>query len=100
MQLDQYDKNHSLSAMFSQIQKRKAAIANGLAPASFARYVRSHELIKIRRSVYTKEIGAIDDLFQLQRRYPKIVYSGITALYLLGLTDRIPESGEKRKRRV
>lgn len=73
---------------------RKAAIANGVAPASFARYVRSHRLIKIRRGVYTKEIGAIDDLFQLQRRYPKIVYSGITALYLLGLTDRIPESVE------
>ena len=73
---------------------RKAAIANGVAPASFARYVRSHGLIKIRRGVYTNEIGAVDDLFQLQRRYPKIVYSGITALYLLGLTDRIPESIE------
>ena len=55
---------------------RKAAIANGVAPASFARYVRSHGLIKIRRGVYTNEIGAVDDLFQLQRRYPKIVYSG------------------------
>ena len=73
---------------------RKAAIANGVAPASFARYFRSHGLIKIRRGVYTKEIGVIDDLFQLQIRYPKIVYSGITALYLLGLTDRIPESVE------
>ena len=73
---------------------RKATIANGVAPASFARYVRSHGLIKISRGVYTKEIGAIDDLFQLQIRYPKIVYSGITALYLLGLTDRIPESVE------
>ena len=73
---------------------RKAAIANGVAPTSFARYVRSHGLIKIRRGVYTKEIGANDDLFQLQIRYPKIVYSGITALYLLGLTDRIPESVE------
>ena len=73
---------------------RKAAIANGVAPASFVRYIRSHGFIKIRCGVYTKEIGAIDDLFQLQIRYPKIVYSGITALYLLGLTDRIPESVE------
>ena len=38
--------------------------------------------------------GAIDELFQLQKRYFKIVYSGITALYLLGLTDRIPDSIE------
>jgi hypothetical protein len=70
---------------------RKDAIANGVPPATFARYVSSNHLVKIRRGVYAKD-GAVDDLFQLQRRYPRIVYSGITSLYLLGLTDRIPES--------
>lgn len=49
---------------------RKVAIANGVAPASFARYVRSHELIKIRHGVYTKKIGAID--VRLQRVIGKI----------------------------
>jgi len=70
---------------------RKEAIANGVPPATFARYVRLNHLAKIRRGVYAKE-GVIDDLFQLQRRYPRIVYSGLTALYLLGLTDRIPDT--------
>ena len=46
---------------------------------------------RISQGVYAKE-GAVDELFQWQRRYPRIVYSGITALYLLGLTDRIPDS--------
>lgn len=72
---------------------RKDAVANGVPPASFARYVSSNNLVRIRRGVYAKD-GAIDDLFQLKRRYPKIVYSGMTALYLLGLTDRIPDSIE------
>lgn len=72
---------------------RKDAIANGVSSATFARYVRSNRFVKIRRGVYAKN-GAVDDLFQLQRRYPKIVYSGITALYLLELTDRIPDSIE------
>ena len=72
---------------------RKDAIANGIPPATFARYVSSNHLVKIRRGVYAKD-GAVDDLFQLQRRYPRIVYSGLTALYLLGLTDRIPDSIE------
>ena len=70
---------------------RKDALANGVPPASFARYVRSHHLVKISQGVYAKE-AAVDELFQWQRRYPRIVYSGITALYLLGLTDRIPAS--------
>ena len=72
---------------------RKDAIANGVPAAAFARYVSSNNLVRIRRGVYAKD-GAIDDLFQLKRRYPKIVYSGMTALYLLGLTDRIPDSIE------
>ncbi len=72
---------------------RKDAIANGVPPAAFARYVRSKNLVRISRGVYAKG-GAVDDLFQLQRRYPRIVYSGMTALYLLGLTDRIPDSIE------
>lgn len=70
---------------------RKDALANGVPPASFARYVRSHHLVKISQGVYAKE-AAVDELFQWQRRYPRIVYSGITALYLLGLADRIPAS--------
>ena len=70
---------------------RKDALANGVPPATFARYVRLNQLAKIRRGVYAKTGGTVDDLYQFQRRYPKIVYSGITALYLLGLTDRIPD---------
>ena len=72
---------------------RKEAIANGIPPATFARYVNSNRLVRIRRGVYAKN-GAVDELFQLQRRYPKVVYSRMTALYLLGLTDRIPDSIE------
>ena len=70
---------------------RKDALANGVPPATFARYVRSHHLFRISQGVYAKE-GAVDELFQWQRRYPRMVYSGITALYLLGLTDRTPAS--------
>lgn len=72
---------------------RKDAIADGIPPTAFARYVSSNHLVRIRRGVYAKD-GAVDELFQLQRRYLRIVYSGMTALYLLGLTDRIPDSIE------
>lgn len=72
---------------------RKDAIANGVPPAAFARYVSSQNLVRISRGVYAKN-ETVDELFQLQTRYPRIVYSGTTALYLLGLTDRILDSIE------
>lgn len=72
---------------------RKEAIAEGIPPAAFARYVSSKNLVRISRGVYAKN-ETVDELFQLQRRYPRIVYSGMTTLYLLGLTDRIPDSIE------
>ena len=51
---------------------RKDALANGVPPATFARYVRLNQLAKIRRGVYAKTGGTVDDLYQFQRRYPKI----------------------------
>lgn len=73
---------------------RKDTIANGIPPVAFTRYVRSKNLVKVGPGVYANKDAIIDELFQLQKRYPKIVYSGISALYLLGLTDRIPDSIE------
>ena len=73
---------------------RKDTIANGIPPVAFTRYVKSKNLVKVGPGVYANKDAIIDELFQLQKRYPKIVYSGINALYLLGLTDRIPDSIE------
>lgn len=73
---------------------RKDTIANGIPPVAFTRYVKSKNLVKVEPGVYANKDAIIDELFQLQKRYPKIVYSGISALYLLGLTDRIPDSIE------
>ena len=73
---------------------RKDTIANGIPPVAFTRYVKSKNLVKVGPGVYANKDAIIVELFQLQKRYPKIVYSGISALYLLGLTDRIPDSIE------
>lgn len=73
---------------------RKDTIVNGIPPVTFTRYVKSKNLVKVGPGVYANKDAIIDELFQFQKRYPKIVYSGISALYLLGLTDRIPDSIE------
>ena len=47
-------------------------------------------LERVRRGVYVS-IDAIEDkLYYMQCKYPKIVYSHETALFLQGLTDRTP----------
>ena len=54
-------------------------------------FVKKNGLSKIAPGFYGDENYIFDKLYILQRRYPKYVFTGITALYLYGLTDRIPE---------
>lgn len=73
---------------------REIAYENGISSNSFSRYIRSNELTKISAGVYASNISVIDDFYILQKRYPKIIFSGMSALYLLRLTDKIPEDME------
>ncbi len=73
---------------------REIAYKKGISSNAFTRYIRSNELIKISAGVYGSNTSTIDDFYILQKRYHKIVFSGMSALYLLGLTDKIPEDIE------
>ena len=53
-------------------------------------FVKRKNLSKKAPGYYVGDDYTADDYFILQRRYPKYVFSGMSALYLLGLTDKIP----------
>ena len=53
-------------------------------------FVKRNKLIKIAPGYYASNEYVPDDYFILQRRYPKYIYSGMSALYLHHLTDKIP----------
>ena len=53
-------------------------------------FVKKNNLNKIAPGFYASDNFIVDDYFILQRRYPKYIYAGLSALYLLGLTDKIP----------
>ena len=57
-------------------------------------FVKRNNLNKIAPGFYANDNYVIDDYFILQRRYPKYIFSGLNALYLLGLTDKIPNNLE------
>ena len=53
-------------------------------------FVKRNSLNKIAPGFYANDNYIIDNYYILQRRYPKYVFAGLSAFYLLGLTDRIP----------
>ena len=53
-----------------------------------AKYIKEHGMEKVSRGVYIADDVWPDELFILQQRNSAIIYSGETALYLHGLTDR------------
>lgn len=53
-------------------------------------YVRKNGLTKLAPGVYACEGFIVDDYYVLQMRYPKYIFSGMSSLYLLQLTDKIP----------
>lgn len=53
-------------------------------------FIRKNNLIKIAPGFYVDKNYLFDDYYILQRRYPKYIFSGMSALYIHGLTDKIP----------
>ena len=48
-------------------------------------FIRKNNLIKIAPGFYVDKNYLFDDYYILQRRYPKYIFSGISALYIHGL---------------
>ena len=57
-------------------------------------FVKRNSLVKLAPGFYADEAYAADEYYILQRRYPKYIFSGISALYLHHLTDKIPVCAE------
>ncbi|NCD09877.1 MAG: abortive phage infection protein [Negativicutes bacterium] len=48
------------------------------------------KLERVDRGVYVSKDSIEDEMFSMQTKYPKLIYSHETALYLHGLSDRTP----------
>ncbi len=63
---------------------------NNIPTVYLTRLTREGKLNRVARGVYISREGIYDELFMFQTRFPKIIFSHETALYLLNLTDKIP----------
>jgi predicted transcriptional regulator of viral defense system len=66
------------------------ALAVGVSKAYLQEFVLKHGLERAAHGLYMSADAWPDGLFVLQTRYPKIVFSHETALYLLGMAEREP----------
>lgn len=53
-------------------------------------YVKKNNLTKVAPGYYCNDSYFIDSFYILQRRYPKYIFSDMTALFFHHLTDKIP----------
>ena len=60
----------------------------GISRTYLASYVKEKGLEKVSKGIYISPDTWEDELYILQLRYPKVVFSGETALYIHGLIDR------------
>jgi predicted transcriptional regulator of viral defense system len=60
----------------------------GISKPYVAKYIKEHDMEKVSKGLYITDDVWPDELFILQQRNGMIIYSGETALYLHGLTDR------------
>jgi predicted transcriptional regulator of viral defense system len=64
---------------------------NNIPTVYLTRLTKEGTLKRIERGIYMSKDGIYDELFIFQIRYPKVVFSHETALYLLNLTDKLPD---------
>lgn len=67
-----------------------AAVEAGISRMQLSKYVTDGLLERTGRGIYVKAGEMNDELYTLQQRAKKIIYSHETALFLHGMTDRTP----------
>ena len=70
--------------------KTSDAVSTGISRAYFGEYVLDRRLERVAHGLYMSQDAWEDGMYIIQVRYPNIVFSHETALYLLNLANREP----------
>lgn len=70
--------------------KTSDVVAAGISRTTLGDFVRKHGLERVAHGLYISEDAWEDGMYVIQVRYPEVVFSHETALYLLDLANREP----------
>lgn len=65
-------------------------IEAGISKTYFMEYAKKMELERVAKGIYLSPDAWEDPFYLLQTRYPQIIFSHETSLYLLGMAEREP----------
>lgn len=68
----------------------KNVTANGIPRIYLTKLIKENKIERVSRGVYIKKDVLVDEFVVLQRKSKYAIYSNTTALYLHGLSNRIP----------
>lgn len=68
----------------------REVVSIGISKTYFMDYVKKKNLERVAMGIYMSFDAWMDPFYLLQIRYPKVIFSHETALYLLGLGEREP----------
>lgn len=81
---------HGLTKTSDSMITSKLVTEAGLHRSILSELVKANELVRVGRGVYLKPDAWEDEMYLLQYRFSRGVFSHETALYLHGMTDRTP----------
>ncbi|GHT85153.1 abortive infection protein [Bacteroidia bacterium] len=87
------NKKEILDKMLNQkngVLLTKEVVHAGISKTYFMGYVKEKELERVARGIYLSSDAWLDAFYLLQARYPEVIFSHETALYLLGMAEREP----------
>ena len=67
--------------------KTSEVVENNISKTYFLEYVKENNLIKVAHGVYMTENTWQDDMYVIQTRYPKVIFSHESEAFLLGLSN-------------
>lgn len=88
--MKQFDLLEKIANENGGVLQTSAVVAMGISKPVLAEFVRKNGFERVSRGIYCSPECWKDDLYLLQLRCPKTVYSHDTALFLLDMTDQEP----------
>ena len=88
--MNRFEELEKMSKENGGVLLTRAVVAAGISKPTLADFVKKNEYEKVVRGVYCSNECWRDELYLLQLRCPKTVYSHETALFLLDMTDQEP----------
>lgn len=90
MTLNQKEKLLKFAGKNGGVITTKISSKLGISRSLLSLMVKNNELIKVERGFYVTAGGVYDEMFSLQNRFARIIYSHETSLFLNGYSDQTP----------